>query len=120
MTNHFQLISQKQAKQLGLVRYYTGSRCLNNHDSQRFTSNGTCCQCKSAHDQKYQDSLHEKELAVLAIEGELIQKVGQATEYRDFCKLLDLSPDSHVSGHCYVVCALASEAEGSQSSYQIS
>ena len=33
------------AKATGQVRYYTGTRCQKGHDSERYTSNGTCCAC---------------------------------------------------------------------------
>lgn len=34
-----------KAKKHGVSRYYTGVRCHNGHDSERFTKNGKCVRC---------------------------------------------------------------------------
>lgn len=39
------LITRKQAKLFDLKHYYTGKLCKNGHDSERQTTNGSCCQC---------------------------------------------------------------------------
>lgn len=39
------LISREDARSAGLKRYKTTLRCPQGHDSDRFVSSGTCCQC---------------------------------------------------------------------------
>jgi hypothetical protein len=39
------LISRKQAKQLGLSKYYTGRVCSRAHRSEHFTGSGRCSTC---------------------------------------------------------------------------
>jgi hypothetical protein len=38
-------ISRKEAIRKGLKRYYTGKLCIKEHDCERYTSNGDCCEC---------------------------------------------------------------------------
>jgi hypothetical protein len=47
ITPHYNgpIITRKQAINLGLTRYYTGSPCKHGHIAQRNTSDGRCCQC---------------------------------------------------------------------------
>lgn len=39
------IISQKEAKARGLVRYFTGKACPSGHISERFTSSRQCQRC---------------------------------------------------------------------------
>lgn len=39
------IITRKTAKERGLVRYFTGKPCLNNHVNSRKTSSGSCREC---------------------------------------------------------------------------
>lgn len=39
------VISRKDANTLGLKRYFTGLLCPAGHESQRFVSTGSCCEC---------------------------------------------------------------------------
>lgn len=39
------IITRKQAKELGLTRYFTGKPCKYGHISERNTGNGTCQEC---------------------------------------------------------------------------
>src|SRR5579872_6634549 len=41
------VISRDDAKAAGLMRFFTGRPCLNNHMSERTTSNGGCFRCNS-------------------------------------------------------------------------
>ena len=41
------VISRDEAKAAGLMRFFTGRPCLNNHMSQRTTSNGGCFRCNT-------------------------------------------------------------------------
>lgn len=41
------LISRLDAFALGQHRFYTGKPCKKGHDSERFTSNGSCIQCQN-------------------------------------------------------------------------
>lgn len=52
-----EIITNKEAKELGLVRFFTGKPCKHRHTSERYTSNGECCSCD------YQRKLSEKEKA---------------------------------------------------------
>lgn len=40
-----EIISRKEAKALGLKRYFTGKSCKNSHFSERVTVNGQCMKC---------------------------------------------------------------------------
>lgn len=40
------IISRKEAKSLGLKRYFTGKPCKNGHVDERSTSKSTCLECK--------------------------------------------------------------------------
>lgn len=43
------IISRTQAAKLGLSRFYTGKVCRNGHISERYTTNGVCCECQAEH-----------------------------------------------------------------------
>ena len=48
MTNeNKQVISRKEAKHLGLTRYFTGEPCKSGHVDLRITDSGVCVQCRS-------------------------------------------------------------------------
>lgn len=53
------LISRKQAKQQGLVRYFTGEPCPFGHVSERQTGSGICLQC--GRDRARSDRVEKKE-----------------------------------------------------------
>ena len=38
-------MERREAKHLGLKKYRTGYLCIYGHDSERYTSNGACCEC---------------------------------------------------------------------------
>jgi hypothetical protein len=40
-----EIISHKEARSLGRAFYYTGKRCGNGHNSERYTSNRMCKEC---------------------------------------------------------------------------
>lgn len=40
-----EIITRKQAKYLGLHRYYSGNPCVHGHTSERFVSSGYCTEC---------------------------------------------------------------------------
>lgn len=42
----YQLISKKQAIELGVTKYYTGKPCRRFHDSERFCKGGECVKCR--------------------------------------------------------------------------
>lgn len=39
------IVSRKEARALGLKRYFTGKPCPHGHTAERFTSKSTCCEC---------------------------------------------------------------------------
>ena len=40
-------ITQREALDLGLTRFYTGKQCIHGHDSERYTLSGECVQCNN-------------------------------------------------------------------------
>jgi hypothetical protein len=41
-----EIISRKNAKKLGLKKYFTGKPCKNGHTSERYTITGICTECQ--------------------------------------------------------------------------
>jgi hypothetical protein len=39
------ILTRKQAKLLGLKKYFTGKPCKNNHVSERYVDGGNCVEC---------------------------------------------------------------------------
>lgn len=39
------IITRKDAKLLGLTKYFTGKECINGHLAERYVQSGTCSQC---------------------------------------------------------------------------
>lgn len=62
MTN-LSVISPKEAKARGAVRYFTGKPCKNGHIAERSLANGTCFGCKSISDARYYSSNSEAIIA---------------------------------------------------------
>lgn len=46
------IITRKQAKELGLRKYYTGNECPYGHLAERYTSTGMCCPCIKKYDRE--------------------------------------------------------------------
>lgn len=40
------IVKKQEAKDLGLTRYFDGTKCINGHVSERQTSSGKCCECR--------------------------------------------------------------------------
>lgn len=40
-----EIITRAEAKAKGLIRYFTGKFCKNQHRAERYCSTGTCCEC---------------------------------------------------------------------------
>lgn len=38
-------ITQREALDFGLTRFYTGKKCIHGHDSERYTLSSQCVQC---------------------------------------------------------------------------
>jgi len=51
-----EVISRKDAKELGLRYYYTGKLCSYNHRSKRFISNRYCCECKKTQSRRWRNN----------------------------------------------------------------
>lgn len=47
-----EIISRKEAKSLGLKRYYTGKPCSKGHSVERRTANGVCLACENTEEAK--------------------------------------------------------------------
>jgi len=41
------VMTRRQAREAGRMKYYTGKVCANGHVSQRYVSSGICCDCNS-------------------------------------------------------------------------
>lgn len=39
------IISRKEAQKQGLTKYFSGKSCVNGHNSQRWVSSRSCCEC---------------------------------------------------------------------------
>lgn len=50
-----QIVTRKQAIEMGLERYYTGQKCKNGHVSTRKVYNYACCTCAKIRDRKYRE-----------------------------------------------------------------
>lgn len=58
-----ELISRKEAKEQGLVRYFTGKPCKNNHIDERQTSNGGCITCvNNSNNERRKDPVVREEI----------------------------------------------------------
>lgn len=55
-----EIVSRKEAENLGVDYYFTGRPCLRNHVSKRLVSNGTCYQCILDRNKNYQEKNKEK------------------------------------------------------------
>jgi hypothetical protein len=44
--SYMDIVTLKEAREKGLVRYFTGKECKRGHISERFTSDRSCCACK--------------------------------------------------------------------------
>lgn len=55
------IISRKEAKELGLSRFFTGKPCKNGHISERAVHNLVCIGCKKLDYQKRKDAIIAKE-----------------------------------------------------------
>ena len=49
------IVTRKEAKALGLVRYFSGKPCKHGHVAERVTSGGTCCECQRTPEAKQRD-----------------------------------------------------------------
>lgn len=50
-----EIITRKEARELGLKRYFTGKRCKHGHISERIVSNACCIICVKIRQKKYYD-----------------------------------------------------------------
>lgn len=59
-----QKISKQEAANQNLIYYYTGKKCKNGHDSERFVKGGMCKQCKKEYGKKYRgDPLNSQKIS---------------------------------------------------------
>jgi 5-methylcytosine-specific restriction endonuclease McrA len=56
-----EIVTRKEAKEKGLVRYFQGSTCSNGHRSERFTTNGWCVDCASVASASQEKKEYDKE-----------------------------------------------------------
>jgi len=54
------LITRKEAKVSGMIRYFTGKVCRNNHIAERYVNSGHCVQCVAQQRQEWQKAHPEK------------------------------------------------------------
>ena len=48
-----EIITRKEAKALGLKRYYTGEKCAYDHIDERYINTGVCIQCSRDNTKRY-------------------------------------------------------------------
>lgn len=53
-------ITQREALDFGLTRFYTGKKCIHGHDSERYTLSGECVQCNHDRARRQQQLRSEK------------------------------------------------------------
>lgn len=53
------IISRKEAKELGLKKYFTGKPCKRGHIAERFVSAGRCVECANIHSKKWRQENRE-------------------------------------------------------------
>ena len=58
--SELEIISRKEAKERGLIHYFTGKPCKNGHVCNRFVSNTTCLMCARSHQKEYSKRNPEK------------------------------------------------------------
>jgi 5-methylcytosine-specific restriction endonuclease McrA len=74
------IISQQEAKSLGLPTYFDGEFCYENHLSEKFTSTGKCVECSNKYTQHLSDNLSPVKLAKLARRAARKQRRGRRVE----------------------------------------
>lgn len=50
-----EIISREQAKECGLLKYFTGNLCMNGHICERYVSNDFCFECGRIYHKKYKE-----------------------------------------------------------------
>lgn len=56
------IVSRKEAKAEGLIRYFTGKPCKHGHFSERWTSSAACCQCVDKNNAEWRERNAESEV----------------------------------------------------------
>lgn len=51
------VITRQKAAVSGLARFYTGKKCCNGHDSERYVANGACVECMAIHTAAYRERM---------------------------------------------------------------
>jgi 5-methylcytosine-specific restriction endonuclease McrA len=59
------VIDRRDAKHLGRTKYFTGRPCRAGHSSERYVSNGICCECQPKRMKKWRDKNPAKNLQQL-------------------------------------------------------
>jgi hypothetical protein len=82
----FAVLSREDARAQGLKRYYTGVPCVKGHDAERYTRDGRCVQCATAHSyEKYKRKMEADPEGVRAA----IRESGRRHYERNREKVLD-------------------------------
>tara|TARA_R110000744_G_scaffold13244_1_gene38719 strand:- start:285 stop:938 length:654 start_codon:yes stop_codon:yes gene_type:complete len=76
-----EIISRKEALEMGLSHYFTGRHCKYNHISPRFVANKTCKECSITHSKKW--SKNNRESINKRIRGD---RKSNPKKYRDMDK----------------------------------
>lgn len=53
-------LTQREALEMGLARFYTGKKCIHGHDSERYTLSGECVKCNNERARRQQQLRSEK------------------------------------------------------------
>jgi 5-methylcytosine-specific restriction endonuclease McrA len=57
------IVTRKQARELGLKRYFTGRSCKNGHVSERYSSGQNCVDCAEVNKRRWRKANPDKELS---------------------------------------------------------
>lgn len=63
MLNNALPSTRKEAQETGAKRYFTGVACPNGHLAERYTTNGTCCECNAIKKTQWHAQNPDKKLA---------------------------------------------------------
>jgi hypothetical protein len=87
-----QIITRKQAKALGLTRYFTGKPCKHGHVCERYTANFACVECfRENRNRRYRDDPRFRDKALLRGRKRSVKKKKEISEYNK--QYRDARPD---------------------------
>lgn len=58
-----EILTRRQAANLGMNKYYTGKPCSHGHDSPRYVSSGICCKCNAEGVKRYNQGITKERVS---------------------------------------------------------